>query len=110
MKNTRDIRLKKMFFISGLVILSFGIQIVLWAPHMSAPAHAQGYSHVNWYHGQASVAEKELRAKEQNARMEHKNDRRDTPTHIAVSDDHAKSRTIGFDTADSPAHAKQQRK
>jgi hypothetical protein len=102
MKNTGNRRWGKMFFISGLVILSFGIQIVLWAPHISAPAHAQGYNHVNWYHAQASVAEKELRAKEEKAREEYKNCRQDVSTDIAVTHDQTLLCANDFDTADSP--------
>lgn len=109
MKNTRNIRLRKKCFISGLVILSLGMQMILWAPHISAPAHAQGFQHVNWYHAQAAVAEKELKVKAQNAGIEHRKDRIDTPTHIAVSDDQTNIHTISFESKDSPEHSKQQR-
>jgi hypothetical protein len=110
MKKTGNRRWGTMFFISGLVILSFGIQIVLWAPQMSAPAHAQSYiQHVNWYHGQASVAERELKAKEQNARMEQRKESIDTPTHIAASEDNAKNRANRFEWTDALEHSKSQK-
>jgi hypothetical protein len=33
----------------------------------STVSYAQGYNHSTWYHGMASVAENEIRSKEQNA-------------------------------------------
>ena len=99
METTKKIRLKKVLSTIGLVALVLGILMVLSMHQITLTAHAQGYSnHIgNWYGGMASLAEKEIRTKQQKVIYNVSaidNTKANVDTNITVVDDDGKKHLI----------------
>ncbi|MEN8265166.1 MAG: hypothetical protein ABFR82_17100 [Nitrospirota bacterium] len=67
MKTTKKIWLKKVLSTIGLVVLALGILMVLSMHQITLTAHAQSYPNhiIGWHGAMASLAEKEIRTKQQ---------------------------------------------
>jgi hypothetical protein len=79
MKAIKEIWEKQTPYIIRLGMLVLGLLGTLYMSPLTLTAHAQGHlNHSGWYHGMASLAENEIRAKEQT--------NTDNQIHVAITD------------------------